>query len=493
MVLLAPPSRRGYRPASDEKLHLALLLAGFVIVNLATIARMPTPWGDEIMLVDPVANWYFGRGFVTGTWDVQRSTQFFAGYPPLYHAVMVAWVSVLGFGREIVRSLDVVLATLVGLLVWIVSWRLEVVAVARHRLLLVAAALGGYGMFIAYRSVRPDCVGMLVCLGSVLAARMEGRARVPTLFALGMLLPLAGLQTVFYAAVMYSVLLVFWPRPAFRAALPQAVGAAVGMALLLSTYSALGVLQDFLAQTVRWQTALGRAGAYDLRHRLGALRDPSALAAFATLVLVSVLQWRQGTWHVRTPAFVGVVVAVVVPICLFAMAKIAIYYVWMLYLPMVLALAAAASEPLALGPSGRRWLALWCRGAFLACVVTVPVFTVIAFLQWQQRDPQRVVDAVAPQLRPEDRVLLEPAAYYATLNRVAAIYDKHYTFTEPEARAVTVLIGEPWLVEEYQRKLGGRWTDTGAALDTRDEWPQFPPVTYVLLPTPSFRVYRRVD
>jgi hypothetical protein len=493
MVGTFDPSRRDYRPSNEERLLLAVLLGAFLVVNFVTVARMPTPWGDEIMLVDPVANWYYGRGFVTGTWNIQRSNQFFAGYPPLYHLIMVAWVSVLGFGRVVVRSLDLVLATLVGVLLWCASWRLEMVATARHRLLLVAAALGGYGIFIAYRSVRPDSVGMSVCLASLLASRLEGRARVPVLFGLGVLLPLAGLQTVFYAAVMYSVLILFWPRPAFRAALPQAFGALAGASLLLSAYSALGVLHDFLAQTVQWQTAIGRVGVYDLRHRLGALRDPSALVVFATLLVTTVLQWRDRTWHVRSPAFVGTVIGVVVPVCLFAMAKIPIYYVWMPYLPMTLCLAAVASRSPGAGVAPRRWFSIWCGCAFVVCTAAVPLFTAIALLQWHQRDPERVAAVVVPQLRPDDRVLLEPAAYYAALNRVATIYDKHYSFTEPEARAVTVVIAEPWLAAEYQKQLGGRWTDTGAALDTQDEWPQFPPVTYILLPTPSFRIYRRAD
>ena len=487
------PIRMNLRPTSDERTRLALLLGAFLIVNLATINRMPTPWGDEVMLVDPVANWYRGHGFASGCWNLQRSTAFFAGYPPLYHLVMIGWVSVLGFSRVVVRSLDVVLATLVGVLLWHASWRLEIVPVARHRLLMVVAALGGYGLFVNYRSVRPDCVGMLVCLGSLLASPLTGGARIAALLALGALLPLAGLQVVFYAAVMYAVLTLFWPRQALRAAVPQAVGVVVGAALLATGYSALGVLQDFLAQTIGWQTALGRAGVYDLRHRLGALRDPSTLAAFATVVMVVAIQWRDRTGRLRSPAFVALVIALVVPVSLFTMAKFPIYYAWMVYLPLVLCLAASASDPLTLPEPWRRLFALWRTAAFAVCVVAIPMFTAVALLQWHQRDPQRVVDAVAPQLRPDDRVLIDPAAFYAAYGRVAAIYDDHYSFTEPEAQAVTALIVPPWHAAEYQRQLGGRWTDTGAEIITKDEPPQFPLVTYILLPKPNLRVYRRAD
>ena len=501
MVASLDASRRNLRPSGGERAWLALLLATFVLVNLGTITRMPIPWGDEMMHVDPVASWYRGHGFVSGSWNLQRDTEFFAGYPPLYDLTLMGWVSVLGFGPVVVRSLDVVLAALVGALLWSVSWRLEIVSTARHRLLLVAAALGGYGMFVAYRSARPDCVGMLVCIGSLLASIWSaGRGGTATLFALGVLLPLAGLQTVFYAAVVYTVLIAFWPRRTFRAALPQAFGAIAGAVLLAIVYAKFGVLRAFLSQTVGSQTPLGRGSAYDfrarlggvdLRHRLGALRDPSTLAVFVTLALVTLMQWRDRAWRPRSPAFVGAIIGVVVPASLFTMAQIPIYYAWMVYLPMVLCLAAAADQPFTIDRRWRGVFALWRGAVFVACVVAVPAFTLVALLQWHQRDPQRIVDAIAPQLRPDDRALIEPAAYYACLGRVAAIYGQAYVFSEPEARAVTVLIVAPWHAEDFEKTLGGRWIDTGAELVTQDEPPQFPPITYILLPTPNLHVYRR--
>ena len=488
---LDDPPRPTFRPTTDERMRLALLLAVFLVLNLATIARMPIPWGDEVMLTDPVANWYQGRGFVSGTWNIQRIDEFFAGYPPLYHLTLIAWVRLFGFGASVVRSLDVVLAAVLGFLLWSATWRLELVRPARHRLLFVCAALGGYGVFVAYRSARPDCVGMLVCAATLLAARRTGPARVVTLFALGMLLPLAGLQTVFYAAVMYVLLVLFWPRPALAAAVPQGLGALAGAIALVTAYWALGVLGAFLAQTVGWQTALGRTGVYDLRHRLGAFRDPSALAAITSLVVVAAVQWRTRTLHARSPAVFGLVVALVVPISLFIMAKFPVYYAWMVYVPTTLAVAAALNEPLRVGAIWRRVLAFAGAVAFALCVAAIPLFTAVAVLQWHQRDPQRIEDVVASAVRPDDRVLIEPPAYYACLGRVAAIYDDHYSFTEDEARAVTVLIASPSHAADYYPKLGGRWVPTGAELITRDEWPQFPLITYILLPTPNLAVYRR--
>jgi hypothetical protein len=470
-----------------------LLLVAFLALNAATIARMPIPWGDEVMLTDPVANWYYGRGFVSGTWNIQRSDELFAGYPPLYHLVLMGWVSAFGFGPVIVRSLDVVLAAVLGLMLWLVSWRFEIVTSARRRLLFVGAALGGYGIFVAYRSARPDCVGMVVCAASLLTSRHRGSLRAPALFLLGMLLPLAGLQTLAYAAVIYALLLAFWPREACAAALPQGLGALLGVGLLVGAYAALGVLGDFLAQTVGWQTALGRAGVYDLRHRLGALRDPSTLVAFASLLVVAAIQWRSRTLQARSPAVLGLVVGVVVPVTLFGLAKIPIYYAWMTYLPMLLCLAAALDRPLALEGRWRSAATLWGVFAYGVCVVTPVLFTIVAFLQWHQRDPRRIDAAIAAVVRPDDRAFIEPPAFYACAGRIAAIYDDHYAFSEDEARAVTVLIVDPGHAGEYQKKLGGRWTDTGAELVTRDEPPQFPLITYILLPTPNFRVYRRAD
>jgi hypothetical protein len=160
---------------------------------------------------------------------------------------------------------------------------------------------------------------------------------------------------------------------------------------------------------------------------------------------------------------------------------------------MVLCLAAATNVPLRVRGPARTLVALWSTFAFAVCVAAPPLFTVVALLQWHQRDPTRIEAAVAPVLRPDDRAFIEPAAFYACAGRIDRIYDDHYAFSEEEAGTVTVMITDPGHVPEYQKKLGGRWLDTGAELITRDEPPQFPLITYILLPTPNFRVYRRAN
>src|SRR6185369_5087747 len=124
---------------------------------------------DEVMFTDPAASLLFGRGFTSCAWPHQGCDAFFAGYPPLYPALLYGWMRVLGFGPTAVRALDYVLIVVAVAALWLAVARLDLVPTRRGRLWLVALLFLGYGMTFCYRSARVDCLGIALVSGIVLA------------------------------------------------------------------------------------------------------------------------------------------------------------------------------------------------------------------------------------------------------------------------------------------------------------------------------------
>src|SRR5689334_18193604 len=83
-----------------------LFLLGFLLVNLATSARYPYVWIDEVMYSDPAVNLYLGNGFTSTAWYAQPSNEFWAGNVPLHSALLYLWMKTFGFSIVAVRSIN---------------------------------------------------------------------------------------------------------------------------------------------------------------------------------------------------------------------------------------------------------------------------------------------------------------------------------------------------------------------------------------------------
>src|SRR6185369_1314971 len=197
---------------------------------------------DEVMFTDPAASLLFGRGFTSCAWPHQGCDAFFAGYPPLYPALLYGWMRVLGFGPTAVRALDYVLLVVAVAALWLAVARLELVPTRRGRLWLVALLLLGYGMTFCYRSARVDCLGIALVASLVLAFSLRSTTRrCAVLAALALLLPLTGLQLLVYAALIVVLLTAQAGTTLRRELVSVAAGLVAGVAVLYALYTAAGV------------------------------------------------------------------------------------------------------------------------------------------------------------------------------------------------------------------------------------------------------------
>ena len=190
----------------SEAIWLFSILAVFLTVNLLTASLSPTVWMDEVTLSDPAINLrLFGR-FTSSAWYVQSDQDFWSGYPPLYSLLLSTWLWLAPISPTGVRSLNFVLMALSCLTLWSALRHSQIVRTQSARLLFVTLILCGFSTSFSYRSGRPDTLGvLLVSLLALLVICKSSRLRLALIFAVGSLLPWAGLQLVIYVAILTAI------------------------------------------------------------------------------------------------------------------------------------------------------------------------------------------------------------------------------------------------------------------------------------------------
>lgn len=442
------------------------LLVGFFVVflalNLATGSRSPTVWTDEVAYADPAINLVESGAFTSTAWEVQRSSEHWAGNVPLYPLLLAGWIELFGMSITAVRSLNYVLVLAGTGLLWLTARRIDAMDRPVIRLLFVAVLLAGYGISDAYRSGRPDMIGfVLVGAGGFAGTLSSAGARHTLALLVGLLLPLSGLQFLPYAALLCGLAFLWAPGQIFPLSLAAGGGAILGGGGLASYYWYRGVWTDFL-QSVTRHTAAGQsidAKLLDLPSLLSA--DPSyTLLLLGALGLCGARARRQGRWPSLSRPAVSypLTVAVVSPIVLFVVGKYPTYYSWMGYAPLVFGICAAAST------------VSWSRSEALSGVgllllvggIGLPARIGVSVLQWDSRSYAPVEQVVDRHITTRDTVFSSYQGYYAAKERAGAVYLPKYLWRvsdtkAKELRAVDKMVVSPDRKEVWTNRLGGQW------------------------------------
>ncbi len=421
------------------KVCLGVILALWLVVNLATLERSPTVWGDEVMFAEPAVRCLAGQGFTATSWPAP------AGAPavlngPLYSLLLVPWLWLWGVGPIAARSLGLLLTGLSALLLWRLAYRSGVVRAAPWRLAGISAFLCAAGVTWGYRSGRYDSLGLLLMVALVASLAPDGqRVHGPTPVARRALsaavvagvLPFAGLYLVPCALFFGVAAAVLGEGSTRRRLAAPASGLVLGVVLLGSMHVCLGTWELAVA-FVRAQRGPG------LLARLGQIpasyaADPSLLPILALLLYLSLhrrLMGPGGTapasasgWFstagriLRNPLVAGLLVALSVPACMVVAGKYAPYYGWMGLVP-ALGAALQALEPGA-PLASRRGLAVGvgALALVLAAGAGLPLRLAACALEWRQRDYAPVECLVQTHLRPDDIVLTSPETYYPVARR----------------------------------------------------------------------------
>lgn len=445
-----------------EILGLAGMTVVFLAVNLATAARYPMPWVDEIQFSDAAVNLYLGKGFTSTVWIAQTSDAFWAGNTPLYTGLLYLWISLFGVSAEAVRSLNFVLMSGVVWLVWLFAKRSQLVPKPGYRLLLAALLFTGHALTFSFRMGRYDVLGMLLfALASLAWIGPAGWRQRFTIASLATVAPFTGLQLLPASVLYCGLLFLFQGRPAILKIVAVGFGLALGVGGLYAFYSSHGVWEGFRASTsavgVIGQGFLGKLA--DLPRIYTA--DKSSLALIAAALILALAQGRAALN--RGPLEFGLVAAVVIPATLQLAAKFPLYYAWMIYGPLSIGVTATLAANVPPVVTAVRFVAVAAIAA--ACVVGLPARLIGITLLWSSRDPALTADYVTANLAPGDVVVGDFKSYYAVKARAAGFYAPTYLGVMPteQKQAVTALLLREEDAHNVMLALGGEWGEAAPA------------------------------
>jgi hypothetical protein len=453
-----------------EGLLVAGLCVALLAFNLATAARFPIPWLDEVLFTDPAVNLHLGKGFTSSFWWAQPRHEIWAAYPPLYPTLLSQWLRAAPFSPAGVRSFSYVLFSLAVLLASAAVRRWDLLRGRRCRLQLVLLLLLGYGPAFCYRSGRVECLGMLILAAAMFGSSLGSRPwRLATVAAAAVLLPLTGLQFVVYVIVLCLLLWAFTGRRFLGEGAALLAGMAAGCCLLFLHYSRLGLWETFLSSTVGTRTLLARGldpgglratmGSYSTAFN-GFLKDPSFLLMLALGLLLAAGRIARGRFRLRSPLGFGLAVALVLPAVMFLTGVYPVYYSWMAFVPLSLGVLMELGTTETRLP--RRMLpAVW--------VVGLPLVFAWVALDWSDRDPWRVEEFVQRHVEERDWVLTDYPAYYPVKQRAAVTLGvAQLPLLTPEERArISRIVAPPDRIGGLVENLGGEWVAAGESLTSR--------------------------
>jgi hypothetical protein len=460
-----------------EPVLVALSLAILLAVNLATSTRFPLPWQDEDIFADVAVNLATGQGFVSSVdiCGIQSLGHLWTCNAPMFPFLLGEWIRAFGFTIVAVRSFNYLVFSADVFILWLAVRRLKLIAIPRARLLFVGLMLAGYGMGFIYRSARYDCLALLIASLALLAYSIRPRAlRLVVTAGLGVMSPLIGIQLVCYFVVLGIILLLFYRTKVFFELFAFGVGAAIGGCLLLSLYRHFGVLQGFFSSL----------STEHQNHFSAFSKDTSFFILLIAGVALLAGTIKNHSFRLESPLGIGLVAGLTIPLGMALLGKFPIYYSWMAYVPLTIAILAAASEEnFHPSPVASR---LNVSLMVLAALVGIPIQFASAAYYWNDRDCSKIDELVGRSVTAADWVYADYSAYFAVRSVTPHVF-MPYTILARYRDNISVIIVSPRAFNDYAHAIvGGEWYDTGENIIPRG---------HDLLSNTSFAILlqRRID
>ena len=363
------PTQRGRGVAT-----YCLLSLVFITINILTLSNLP-PWIDEVMFLDTSYNAAFHGSWQTTAWYRVAGQRPFATYPPLYQLLTAGWMWLAGSSLVVVRSLNLLITFVLGAVCLRAVHRLSPLTAALFALLL----WGTSEMAWMYRNGRPDLLCALVFVFAVQAMQCHLKAKSPAtclaVVATSALTVWSGFQTAACICVLCPFLFVLKGRRKQVATLIAIVlvGLVLGSILLGCFMLAHHRLLAFACSIVPYSATLSAIALAVLPwagdvfgfpsmpyvQKLLQLGTPASLcqqmAAFAGYRSFLVLAVTTFSAYVtcfrhdlrmlmRDEGFLSLLFALVVPVAMMLAGRFTPYYLWMAYLPLLMAAASVATR-----------------------------------------------------------------------------------------------------------------------------------------------------
>jgi hypothetical protein len=458
------------------------LLSLFLLLGCLTASRLPelpNAMADEILFTDPAANLYLGHGFTSSAWFAQTQDKFWAGYPPLYPFLLSLWMHCVGFTLAASRTLNYVLGTAAGFLLWFALFRLRWINLPIARITLVALFLTKLSHIFATHTGRPDGLAVLLAAAVLLTYSIQrSLLRYSLLIFLGILFPLTGLQLIPYAALLGGLLLLYYRKTIAKEAIALAVGILLGALCLYGLYSANGVWLDFV-------NSIRNNPSFKVDHELlprfaaknwfagGIYKDFLFQLLFLLMLGIMGDRLLKSNFQPRSRLSFGLAAGLVIPLGMMLSSCYPIYYSWMAFLPVAIVFCAelgSASQSKnrrdAAGTVLDRFRVAIVAVMLSFCLVGYPLDLADLLLDWNALNYSRIESLVNRNVKNSDWVLCHEASYYAAKQKAAAVISTAYlrVISPQDAAKISVLIINPESDWKIISRLGGQWNLSGEKL-----------------------------
>jgi len=486
-------SPKDFKPSPNEWWGVMLLLGLSLVLNTITYRIYPTPWVDEVSFSEPAINFAQHLGFVTRVWPYQANNTFPVVNCPLYGLALAGWLKLAGTSLLAVRWLNYFFAALAGFLTWQLAWRGGLIRRPPNRLALIFMVEFGYGMVTAMRSSRPDMLGLVLSLALALAlCGKSGSRQNWVLLGLSGALVWTGFQAALFVA--FACVISAWLSRAVTKSQVAIIGCGMvlGVLCLFCLLSYQGVLSEFLVSIGSVTDQASSAGQLNgifkivqnlvLRSTHNLVDDLALLTLFAGLITLLLLRFlgKYDRTQGQSKRFFLLAVLFVVgtPLLFNALGHFTIFYSYMIFLPagflFFAVLEAATVQP-----------PMFHRASQLIMLFTISLVFMLGlplrlalpelFLACQASQP--IFDLLSENLMTKDVVFCDYQVFFEVKNRVSAVFvpdhlaayqSTRYPKRElsyAEKASISLLIVNPYDLNDLIRWLGGIWTPVGKPLE----------------------------
>lgn len=356
-----------------------MISATFVILNIFTLGNL-APWIDEVMLLDTSYNAAVHGSWETTAWYRVAGQYPFSTYPPLYQMLASVWIWLFGGSMVAVRSMNLLFTFVLGG----ICLRL----MRRHGLqpspwtvaLFAGLVWGTSETAWMYRNGRPDMLCALVFALDVLAidrylAAQTLTTRLAVIMASALLL-CSGIQA---AACLLALWLFFFVvmkdlrKKTFRLFAFLFTGISLGMVMVMLFMLAHGRWVAFVGSIIQYSATLSgialtvlpwASEAFGLHtvpytqkllevttetslcERLATVAEDRSFLVLSAVTLVAYVScFRDNVRRlVGDKGFLMLLCALYVPVIMTLVGRYPIYYRWMAYLPLVIAITFLAAR-----------------------------------------------------------------------------------------------------------------------------------------------------
>ena len=382
-----------------SKYTYILLSLAFIILNVVTLSNL-APWIDEVMMLDTAYNMAVHGSWETTAWYRVVGQYPVSTYPPLFQILATVWIWLFGSSLVTVRSMNLTIMFVLGGCCLQLMKRYGLQLTTWMTALFTMMLWSTCEMAWMYRNGRPDMLCALVLVFTILSADhylmvKSTSARISVITASALLL-CSGIQAAvcLIALWLFSFIVAKGRRKeSIRLLILLTTGILLGLLLVALFMLVNGRLVAFISSIIQYsatlsgialavlpwvgdmfgfnsepytQKLLELSTASSLSERLASIAEYRSFLVLSIVALVAYVSCFRNNLKelMRNKGFLMLLCALYVPFIMTLAGRYPIYYRWMAFLPLVVAIMSIAA-------SHRFWGAVFSVVAVLLAIIGI--------------------------------------------------------------------------------------------------------------------------